>query len=536
MRRDSELREFHAAKWDEPIVMELGRPGARGQVFGTPEDEVKAATGDVAALVPEGMARKDRPELPELTEFEVQRHFLHLSQQVLGMMGISLFGTCTMKYNSKMAELAINRPDLAETHPHQHPDTLQGTMEIIHDFDLILRSLSGMDQFVFQAGGGADAAYTMTAVARAYWQAKGELGKRDEVITSIQAHPCNPATAAAAGFKVITLPLEENGYPSLEALKAAVSDRTAMVMINNPDDMGIYNPEIKEWVRVVKAAGGLCFYDHANFNGVMGKLSARELGFDACMFMLHKTFGGPKGGGGPAVGAFGCTDDLLPFLPEPVIIKEGNRYRADTSRPHSSGKIREFWGNVPIVVRAYAWARAMGADGIDLASDISVVANNYMDKKLGQIRGLEKSHPDFPQWRMEMTRWGLGPMQQETGIGTVAAANRMADFGIDPWWMSHEPWVVPEPFTPEAGELWSKEDLDQWIAAVQRISDEAYSNPEIVLTAPHNQSIAQVKGDWMEDPEKWAMTWRAYMRKHLKPRHGAARSRAAVAGPETGAD
>ena len=255
-----------------------------------------------------------------------------------------------------------------------------------------------------------------------------------------------------------------------------------------------------------------------------------------CMFMLHKTFGGPKGGGGPAVGAFGCTDDLLPFLPEPVIIKEGDRYRADTSRPHSSGKIREFWGNVPIVVRAYAWARAMGADGIDLASDISVVANNYMDKKLGQIRGLEKSHPDFPQWRMEMTRWGLGPMQQETGIGTVAAANRMADFGIDPWWMSHEPWVVPEPFTPEAGELWSKEDLDQWIAAVQRISDEAYSNPEIVLTAPHNQPIAQVKGDWMEDPEKWAMTWRAYVRKHLKPRHGAARSRAAVAGPETGAD
>ena len=535
MRKDDQLRDFHAAKWDEPIVLELGRPGGRGQVFSAPEEAVTAMVGAAASLVPEGIARKDRPELPELTEFEVQRHYLHLSQQVLGMMGISLFGTCTMKYNSKMAEHAINRPDMAETHPLQHPDTLQGTMEILHDFDLILRSLSGMDQFVFQAGGGADAAYTMAAVARAYWQGKGQLETRDEVITSVQAHPCNPATAAAAGFKVINLPLEENGYPSVEALRAAVSERTALLMINNPDDMGIYNPDIKEWVRSVKEVGGLCFYDHANFNGVMGKLSARELGFDACMFMLHKTFGGLKGGGGPAVGAFGCSNELAPFLPHPVIVKEGNRYRPDSDRPQSCGKIREFWGNVPVVVRAYAWARAMGADGIDLASDISVVANNYMDKKLREIRGLEISHPESKQWRMEMTRWGLGPMQQDTGVGTGAAANRMADFGIDPWWMSHHPWLVAEPFTPEAGELWSKEDIDQWVAAVQQISDEAYSRPDVVLEAPHNQPIAQVKGDWMEDPGKWAMTWRAYVRKHLSVGKCAEsdRSDAALAVPET---
>ena len=145
------------------------------------------------------------------------------------------------------------------------------------------------------------------ASTRAYHAARGELGRRDEIITTIQAHPCNPATAAAAGFKVVTLMLEEDGYPSLDALKAAVSDRTAALMVNNPDDMGVYNPEIKEWVRIVHEAGGLCFYDHANFNGVMGRIRARELGFDACMYMLHKTFGAPKGGGGPAVGAYGCT-------------------------------------------------------------------------------------------------------------------------------------------------------------------------------------------------------------------------------------
>ena len=501
------LPHYQAARWDEPVVMELGRKGARGQLFPAPEQEIGKAE------IPSAMARKDRPELPEISEFEAQRHYLHLSQMTLGMMGVSLFGTCTMKYNSKTAEAATLRPELAEVHPYQHPDTLQGVLEIIHDFDGILRSLSGMDQFVFQAGGGADAAYTMAALARAYWADRGELGQRTEMVTSIQAHPCNPATAAAAGFTVVNLPLEENGYPSLEALKAAIGPKTALLMINNPDDMGIYNPEIKEWVRLAKEAGALCFYDHANFNGVMSKLSARELGFDACMFMLHKTFGAPKAGGGPAVGAFGCSDELAPYLPAPVVIKQDGKYLLDTDRPKSLGKIREFWGNVPQVVKAYAWARAMGAEGIAMASDISVVANNYMDKKLGEIPGLKISNPDITARRMEMTRWSLGPIAEETGVGTMDFANRMADFGIDPWWMSHEPWIVAEPFTPEAGELWSKQDIDLWIGVVAQIVKEARETPELVKSAPHNQAIAKVDGSVFDDPELWAMTWRAWQRK-----------------------
>ncbi|PJF08502.1 aminomethyl-transferring glycine dehydrogenase subunit GcvPB [Pseudorhodobacter sp. MZDSW-24AT] len=505
------LPTFHAAKWDEPLVMDMGRPGGRGQLFPAPEPEVAEAVGQNP--VPAAMQRKDRPVLPEITEFEAQRHYLHLSQMTLGMMGVSLFGTCTMKYNSKTSEFATWRPQIAEVHPYQHPDTLQGVLEIMHDFDGILQSLSGMDQFVFQPGGGADAAYTMTAVARAYWADRGQLGQRTEMVTSIQAHPCNPATAAAAGFTVINLPLEENGYPSLEALKAALSERTALIMLNNPDDMGIYNPEIREWVQAAKDVGALCFYDHANFNGVMGKLSARELGFDACMFMLHKTFGAPKAGGGPAVGAFGCTAELAPYMPAPVVVKQGERYVLDEDRPKSCGKIREFWGNVPQVVKAYAWARAMGAEGIQLASDISVVANNYMDHRLSQLPGIARSNPDVTKRRMEMTRWSLAPLHEETGIGTVEIANRMADYGIDPWWMSHEPWIVPQPFTPEAGELWSKEDIDLWIDVLAQIMQEARENPELVRTAPHNQPIAQVKGDAFEDPSKWAMTWRAYLRK-----------------------
>jgi glycine dehydrogenase subunit 2 len=158
-------------------------------------------------------------------------------------------------------------------------------------------------------------------------------------------------------------------------------------------------------------------------------------------------------------------------------VKEGERYRLDVDRPKSAGKVREYWGNVPQVVKAYAWARGMGAEGIQLASDISVVANNYMDMRLAQIPGLERSNPDIKAHRMEMTRWSLGPLTEETGVGTVDFANRMADYGIDPWWMSHEPWIVPEPFTPEAGELWSKEDIDLWIDVVAKIVEEARTEP-----------------------------------------------------------
>ena len=507
------LRRYHAAVWDEPLVMEMGAPGRRGTVFGPPEPDVVARVGDPDDLMPESMRRIARPALPELSEPEVLRHYLHLSQETLGMMGVSLFGTCTMKYNPRLATELAARPEIAELHPGQDDETLQGVLGMVHGLDLILRGLSGMDAFVFQAGGGAHAAYTHAVVTRAYHAARGELAQRDEVVTTIQAHPCNAATASAAGFTIVTLPLEENGYPSLDALKAAVSERTASLFVNNPDDMGVYNPEIDRWVDVVHDAGGLCFYDHANFNGVMGKLKARELGFDACMYMLHKTFGAPKGGGGPAVGAYGCTEELARFLPEPVVVREGDRYRLDRDRPDSVGKVREFWGNVPQLVYAYAWSRAMGAEGIAQAADISVLANNYMEKRLLAIRGVTKSHPHLAAPRLEMTRYSLETLEQETGITVFDVQNRMVDFGIDAFWLSHEPWLVPQPFTPEAGEMWSKEDIDEWIDVLAHVVDEAYADPETVRTAPHNQAIRRLDAIDLNDPANWATTWRAYRRK-----------------------
>ena len=514
---NAELKQYQAPVWNEPVIMEMGYPGRRGVLFAPAEPEIRQQVGDGSALIPSILRRQDRPALPEMSEPEVLYHYLRLSQQTLGMMGISLFGTCTMKYNPSVNEQMAWRPEISELHPLQHEDTMQGVLEIVHEMDLILREMSGMDQFVFQAGGGSEAAYINSAVTRAYHASKGELEQRDEVIVTIQTHPCNPATAAAAGFKVITLMLDENGYPSLDALKAAVSDRTAALMVNNPDDMGVYNPEMKEWVRIVHEAGGLAFYDAANFNGTMSKLRAREIGFDACMFMLHKTFGAPKSGvGGPATGAYGCSAELAPFLPSPLVVRDGDRYRLDADRPQSVGKIREFLGNIQVVLKAYAWTRAMGADGIGQASDISVLANNYMEKGLLAIRGVTRSHPEATTPRMEMTRYSFQTLKEETGVGTHDVQNRMSDFGMDPLWASHEPWLVPEPFTPEPGEMYGKEALDQWIAVIRRISDEAYSNPELVKTSPHNQAVHRLKPDAIDDPDSRAMTWRAFQKNRLQ--------------------
>lgn len=505
------LRQYHAAVWDEPLVMEMGAPGRRGVMGPVDEPDIAHQPIDLDGR----LLRTSTPVLPELSEFEVLRHYEHLSQQILGMMGVSLFGTCTMKYNPRVNERLVARSQMAEVHPWQHEDTVQGTLEIVHRFDRMLREVSGMDRFVFQAGGGADAAYLQMCVTRAYHADRGELGQRNEIITTMLSHPCNPATAAAAGFKVITLPLEDDGYPSIEALKAAVSDRTAALVMNNPDDLGIYNPNVKEWVDIVHAHGGLCFYDHANFNGVMTRIRAAELGFDACMFMLHKTFGAPKSGsGGPALGAYGCVERLIPYLPGPLVEQAPDgHFTLREGTDVSIGRVREFMGNLPVVMRAYSWSRAMGLAGLREAADLSVLANNYMESRLLAIRGISKGLPQHTKHRLEMTRYSLGKVTEETGVTAVDIQNRMTDFGIDAFWLSHEPWFVPEPFTPEPGELWSVEDIDYWIDVLAHVVDEAYADPQLVKRAPHNQVVHQLAPGDPGAPERWAVTWRAYQRK-----------------------
>ncbi len=511
---ETKLRRYRAPHWDEPLIMEMSVPGERGVLVPQAELELKGYAEEALAALPREVRRGTPPALPELSQHQVLRHYLRLSQETLGMDLASDIseGTCTMKYSPKVHEELVRLHRMAELHPRQDDATLQGLFEIMWGLRRVLLAVSGMDEVSFHGGGGAHAVYTNACVVRAYHALRGELPQRDEMITTIFSHPCDAGTPATAGFRVITLMPDEKGYPPLDQLKAAVSERTAGIMMTNPEDTGIYNPNVDKFVEVVHEAGGLAFTDQANANGILGIARARDAGFDACHFNLHKTFSSPHGCEGPAAGIYCCTQELSRFLPRPVLTSDGIRYALDYERPDSIGKIRQFFGNAQVLVKAYAWALQMGPRGLREVAEVSVINNNYLDKKLLRIRGVSKPYKE--KRRLDQVRYSLERLKEETGIGTHEVQDRMVDFGVQSYWMSHHPFIVPEPFTPEPCETYSREDLDYWAAVIERASDEAYAEPETVLTAPHNSSIAKMRRtEAFEDPQEWAITWRAYRRK-----------------------
>ncbi len=328
LRRDGGvLRDYRAPHWDEPLIMEMSTAGERGIMVPPVEDGVHEAVGDPTGYIPAGARRSEAPALPELSQHQVLRHYLRLSQETLGMdLGSDIGeGTCTMKYSPKMHEKLVRHHKAADLHPLQDEDTLQGLLEIVYECGEYLKEISGMDAVTLQPGGGSHAVYTNACVMRAYFAARGELPQRDEMITTIFSHPCDAATPMVAGFKVVTVMPDHNGYPDLEAVKAAVSERTVGCMITNPEDTGIYNPRIDEYVKVIHDAGGLCFTDQANANGILGIARARDAGFDACHFNLHKTFSSPHGCEGPATGAYLVCDELAKYLPVPLVAKVGEQ-------------------------------------------------------------------------------------------------------------------------------------------------------------------------------------------------------------------
>ena len=316
LRRDGgALRDYQAPRWNEPLIMEQSVPGERGVLVPRPEEEVTAEVGEALKYVPAAMRRATPPDLPEISQHQALRHYLRLSQMTLGMdLGSDISeGTCTMKYSPKVHEELVRYHKHADLHPLQDEATLQGLLQIVYDCGEYLKAISGMAAITLQPGGGSHAVYTNACVMRAYFAARGELGQRDEMITTIFSHPCDAATPAVAGFKVITVMPDENGYPDLEAFKAAVSERTVGCMITNPEDTGIYNPQIDKYVEVLHKAGALAFTDQANANGILGFARARDAGFDACHFNLHKTFSSPHGCEGPATGAYLVGDELAPY-------------------------------------------------------------------------------------------------------------------------------------------------------------------------------------------------------------------------------
>ncbi len=513
MDLNTKLRKFHQAKWDEPIIFELHQPGERGVLPPQADPAIEEEIGDGTSTLPPNMLRKEPPALPELGQMQVLKHFLRLSQENLGAdLNVDIGqGTCTMKYSPKINEQFATSPKFLAMHPLQPEETAQGILSIIHQLDLFLREISGLDRFSFQPGGGSQAILGMASMVRAYHQDAGEGDQRDEIITTIFSHPSDHSAASVLGYKIITLYPDSEGLPDLEALRAAVSERTAALFITNPEDTGIFNPRIAEFTEAVHEVGGLCGYDQANANGILGITRAKEAGFDLCFFNLHKTFSSPHGCGGPGSGALGATEALKDFFPAPLVEFDGSKYFLNYDLPKSIGKIRSFHGVLAAVIKAYSWIRALGADGLEEAARVAVLNNNYLFRKVLEIRGACAPYAEGHH-RIEQVRYSWDQLFKETGVGTWDITCRLADFGMH-MWSSHHPFVVPEPMTLEPTESYSKAELDEYIAVLKQVSSEAYENPELVKTAPHRSVTHRPGHETLDDPDKWAITWRAYQKK-----------------------
>jgi len=515
-------RRFHQASWDEPVIFELSQSGSRGVLVPHVEPGIAQEVGDVAATLPETLRRRRPPALPELSQLHVLRHYARLSQENLGVdLNIDVGqGTCSMKYSPKVNDQLARSPKMADLHPLQDESTVQGILEVMWLLEQCLKEISGMDRFSLQPAAGSAAIYANVAMVRAYHEWRGEGAQRDEVITTIFSHPSNAACAKVAGYKIITIYPDADGYPDLAALKAAVSEQTAALFITNPEDTGIFNPRIQDFVKAVHDAGGLCAYDQANANGILGITRARDAGFDLCHFNLHKTFSTPHGCGGPAAGASGVSEALAPFLPKPAVEFDGQNYYLDFDRPQSIGKIRPWYGVAQNILKAYAWIMSLGADGLREVAEIAVLNNNYLLKKVLEIRGASAPYARGKR-RIEQVRYSWEQLSADTGVHSEEIGYRASDFGTH-YWTSHHPYIVPEPMTLEPTESYSQADLDEFVAILKQIAEEAYTHPETIHTAPHNSTGHRINPEAFDNPDEWAVTWRAYKRKTQQPKGGRA--------------
>lgn len=514
--RSNKVRAFHQARWNESIIFELSRKGERGILVPKASEEVEKATGTLDSLIPSGMRRKTPPALPEISQPRVLRHYTRISQETLGAdVNIEIGqGTCTVKYSPKVNDQLARLPEMTELHPRQDPETVQGILKIMHETDLYMREISGMDRFTFQPSGGSQAIMVMASLARAYHEAKDQGQERNEVITTIYSHPSDAAAPAVMGYNIIYLHPDEDGYPDYEALKAVVGPKTAAFIVANPEDTGVYNSRVKEYTDLVHEHGGLCGYDQANANGLLGVTRAKEAGFDMCFFNLHKTFSTPHGCGGPAVGATGVVEKLVPYLPAPLIDYDGKSYFLNygfADPEHSIGKVRLFNGVAQVVLKAYAWIRSLGAEGLYEVAKVAVLNNNYLFRKLMELDCVDAPYTKGKQ-RVEQVRYTLAKLYEDTWITSGDIQRRMMDFGMH-YWTSHHPYYVPEPMTLEPTETPSKEDLDEYIETLKYVFNEAYTNPDIIKTAPHNSVCHQIDESDLDDPDKWAVSWRVYLRK-----------------------
>jgi len=478
------------------------------------EREVKKSIGNVSSILPKRLQRKKPLHLPELSEIEVVRHYTRLSQMNYGVdLGFYPLGSCTMKYDPKINDLLVS--DLAEIHPYQDESTVQGVLEILHTLSRWLAEITGTYEVCLQPAAGAQGELLGALIMRACHRFNGDAEKRTELIVPDSAHGTNPASGTMAGFKIVVVPSDQNGCVDIKALKAAVSERTAGLMLTNPNTLGIFEKDIAEVAETVHEVDGLLYYDGANLNAVLGKVRPGDMGFDIVHINIHKTFGTPHGGGGPGAGPIGVCKELAKFLPVPTVAynEKRGRYFFDYDKPESIGRVRGFYGNIAVLVRAYAYILSLGAEGLEEAAETSVLNANYLVKKLSQVRGFELPYAQGRPRKHECV-FSTKTLTRETGVRAADVAKRILDYGMHSP-TTYFPLIVDEALMIEPTESVEKEELDRFVKVMQKISEEAYSNPELVKKAPQNTAVTRLDEVKASHPKTMALSWRMHQKRNV---------------------
>lgn len=466
---------------NQSLIFEISKPGRIG--YSLPPLDVEEA--DLAALFGSEYVRTEDAELPEVAELDIMRHYTALSRRNHGVdSGFYPLGSCTMKYNPKINEYVARLAGFAHIHPLQDEYTVQGAMELMYDLQESLKEITGMDAVTLQPAAGAHGEWTGLMLIRAYHEARGDY-KRTKVLVPDSAHGTNPASATVAGFETITVKSDENGLVDLEDLKRYVGEDTAALMLTNPNTLGLFERNILEMASIIHEAGGKLYYDGANLNAVLGKARPGDMGFDVVHLNLHKTFTGPHGGGGPGSGPVGVKADLIPFLPKPVLEKTDGGYVFNYDRPASIGRVKPYYGNFGINVRAYTYIRSMGPEGLRQVTEYAVLNANYMMRRL-------EPYYDVPFDQHCKHEFVLsGRRQKKLGARTLDIAKRLLDFGYHPPTI-YFPLNVEECMMIEPTETESKETLDAFIDVMIRIAKEVEENPEVVQEAPHTTVVKRL--------------------------------------------
>ena len=458
------------------LLFELSRDNRKMDLI--PPCEVETVQYD------ESLLRQDKLNLPQVSEVDLSRHYTELAKQAHGVNdGFYPLGSCTMKYNPRIDEEAASQPGFTQIHPLQPLSTVQGALEVMYQCKQLLMEITGMDDMTFQPAAGAHGEYTGLLLIRKYHQARGEE-KRINIIVPDSAHGTNPASASMAGFKVINVPSNEKGGVDIEALKNAVGEDTAGLMLTNPNTLGLFDPNILEITRIVHEAGGLCYYDGANMNAIMGTVRPGDMGFDCIHLNLHKTFGTPHGGGGPGSGPVGCKEFLKEYLPLGVVDKNMSGY-GFIQPSDTMGMVRSFYGNFLVVVKALTYIKSLGREGIKEASSNAVLNANYLMNKL-------KGYYDVAYDEICMHEFvlSLDGLKHETGVSAMDIAKGSLDYGIHPPTM-YFPLIVHEALMLEPTETESRETLDEAAEIFIKLRELAKEDPQYLHDAPHNCLISR---------------------------------------------